>query len=99
MSMIKIWDEAFWKPAPELHPGEGSNSTGPLTKRQLLLLLGPITVLAGLTVAIGLHPQPLFTIAERAAAQLLDSSAYIQAVLGISQAPIQGIDIVQGATL
>ena len=98
MSMIKIWDEAFWKPAPEVHPDEGSHSTGPLTPRRLLLLLGPITVLAGLTVAIGLQPQPLFTVAERAAVQLLDSSAYTQAVLGISQATLQPIDIVQGAT-
>ncbi|MGD8314754.1 MAG: hypothetical protein PVI17_08430, partial [Syntrophobacterales bacterium] len=63
----------------------------------LLLLLGPITVLAGLTVAIGLQPQLLFTVAERAAAQLLDSSAYTQAVLGVSQAPLQPIDILLGA--
>jgi multicomponent Na+:H+ antiporter subunit D len=97
MSMIKIWDEAFWKPAPEVGPGEGSHSTGTLTRRRLLLLLGPITVLAGLTVVIGLQPQLLFNIAERAAAQLLDSSGYIQAVLGVVQAPLQPIDIVQGA--
>lgn len=97
MSMIKIWDEAFWKPAPEVHSGEGSHPTGPLTPRRLLLLLGPITVLAGLTVAIGLQPQLLFTVAERAAAQLLDSSAYTQAVLGVSQAPLQPIDILLGA--
>jgi multicomponent Na+:H+ antiporter subunit D len=99
MSMIKIWDEAFWKPAPAAHPREGSHSTGPLTRRRLLLLLGPTTVLAGLTVVIGLQPQPLFTVAERAADQLLDSSAYTQAVLGISQASPQPIDIVQGAAL
>ena len=96
MSMIKIWDEAFWKPAPEVHSREGSHSSGTLTPRRLLLLLGPITVLAGLTVAIGLQPQLLFTVAERAAAQLLDSSGYIQAVLGDSQAPLQPIDILPG---
>jgi multicomponent Na+:H+ antiporter subunit D len=97
MSMIKIWDEAFWKPAPEIHSTKGSNPTGTLTPRRLLLLLGPITVLAGITVAIGLQPQLLFTVAERAAAQLLDSSAYTQAVLGVSQAPLQPIDILLGA--
>jgi multicomponent Na+:H+ antiporter subunit D len=97
MSMIKIWDEAFWKPAPEAHSREGSHSTGPLTPQRLLLLLGPITVLAGLTVAIGLQPQLLFTVAERAAVQLLDSSAYTQAVLGVSQTPLQPIDILLGA--
>jgi multicomponent Na+:H+ antiporter subunit D len=99
MSMIKIWDEAFWKQAPEALPTKGSHSNGPLTKWRLLLRLGPVTVLAGLTVLIGLQPQTLFTIAERAAAQLLDPSEYIQAVLSISQAAIQGFDVVQGATL
>ena len=97
MSMIKIWVEAFWKPAPEVGPSEGSHSSKALTPRRLLLLLGPITVLAGLTVAIGLQPQLLFTVAERAAAQLLDSSAYTQAVLGVSQAPLQPVDISLGA--
>jgi multicomponent Na+:H+ antiporter subunit D len=99
MSMIKIWDEAFWKPAPEVLPTEESPSIGQFTRRRLFLLLGPITLLAGLTVVIGLQPQPLFTVAERAATQLLDSSEYIQAVLGNSQAAIQGFDAVQGAAL
>jgi multicomponent Na+:H+ antiporter subunit D len=88
MSMIKIWDEAFWKPGPEVNSVEGSPSSGPLTPKRMLLLLGPIALLAGLTLAIGLQPQLLFTVAERAAAQLLDPSAYTQAVLGISQAPL-----------
>jgi multicomponent Na+:H+ antiporter subunit D len=97
MSMIKIWDEAFWKQAPEVYK-EGSHSIAPLTPRRMLLLLGPITVLAGLTVVIGLQPQTLFTVAERAAAQLLDPREYIQAVLSVSQAAVQGFDVVQGAT-
>ncbi|UCG11648.1 MAG: Na+/H+ antiporter subunit D [Deltaproteobacteria bacterium] len=99
MSMIKIWDEAFWKPAPEVLPKEGSPSSGPLTPRRLFLLLGPIILLAGLTVVIGLQPQPLFTVAERAAAQLLDSGEYIQAVLSNSQAAIQEFDAVRGVPL
>ena len=98
MSMIKIWVEAFWKPAPEVGPREGSPSTKTLTPRLLLLLLGPIIILAGLTVAIGLQPQLLFTVAERTAAQLLDSSGYTQAVLGAGKEALQAIDMVQGVT-
>jgi len=97
MSMIKIWVEAFWKPAPEGNPREGSRSNQTLTPRRLLLLLGPSIVFAGLTVAIGLQPQLLFNLAERAAAQLLDSSAYTQAVLAMGQAPLQPINISLGA--
>jgi multicomponent Na+:H+ antiporter subunit D len=99
MSMIKIWEEVFWKPAPEVNPGEDLPSTSrPLSPRQLLFLLGPIAVLAGLTVAIGLQPHLLFTVAERAAAQLLDPSAYVQAVLGVGHTALQPIGLVQGAT-
>jgi hypothetical protein len=47
-------------------------------------------------VAIGLQPQLLFNLAERAAAQLLDSSGYIQAALAMGQVPLQPVDIVQG---
>jgi multicomponent Na+:H+ antiporter subunit D len=98
MSMIKIWNEAFWKPAPEVGHRKESPPTGKLTTRQLLLLLGPITLLALITVAIGLQPQLLFNVAEGAAAQLLDSKAYTQAVLAVSQASLPPIDIVQGVT-
>jgi multicomponent Na+:H+ antiporter subunit D len=96
--MIKIWNEAFWKPAPEVGHRKESPPTGKLTTRQLLLLLGPITLLALITVAIGLQPQLLFNVAEGAAAQLLDSKAYTQAVLAVSQASLPPIDIVQGVT-
>ncbi len=73
MSMVKIWHEAFWKPAP-------AGST--LARRQPgpVLRMAPIVVLAALTVAIGLAPQPLFDLAGRAADALLDPGAYRLAV-------------------
>ncbi|GAB4175209.1 MAG: Na+/H+ antiporter subunit D [Terrimicrobiaceae bacterium] len=75
-SMTKIWAEAFWKsPATEPSP-----ENVPVVTR--FLLLSPVAVLAALTVVIGLAPQFFFQLAERAAAQLLEPSVYIQAVLG-----------------
>ena len=44
----------------------------------------PIVVLAVMTVAIGLLPQPLLAVADRAAAELLDPAAY-STVLGIPE--------------
>ncbi|MCX8073693.1 MAG: proton-conducting transporter membrane subunit [Candidatus Binatia bacterium] len=71
-SMTKIWAEAFWKSAP----GRGqASSRVPLTMRVATF---------GLACAVGLlgvFAEPLFTIAQNAAEQLLDRQAYLEAVL------------------
>jgi len=77
-SMTKIWAEAFWTPHPDgLEPRLSS-----LTRAERWRLLSPIAGLATLTVIIGLFPEPFVVFAERTAAQLLDSTAYVTAVLG-----------------
>jgi multicomponent Na+:H+ antiporter subunit D len=73
MSMVKIWHEAFWKPAPE-------DAVAPTDRPRLGLRIAPIAVLAGLTVILGLVPGPLFELAGRAADVLLDPEAYRLAV-------------------
>ncbi len=78
-SMTKIWTEAFWKPMPhdpELTPQ-------PLTGAQRYLLLGPIGCLAAITICIGFGAEVVFTVALRAADQLLQREEYIHAVLGV----------------
>jgi multicomponent Na+:H+ antiporter subunit D len=76
--MTKIWAEAFWK----AHPEGDRAWREPLVGRERALLLGPVIVLASITVAIGLWPAPLFEFARAAAAELLDPTAYVTAVLG-----------------
>jgi multicomponent Na+:H+ antiporter subunit D len=76
LSMTKIWTEAFWKPAPDHAAGEPA--PGPRWNALLL----PIGALAAVTIAIGLGAEPLFSLATRAADQLLDRDAYITAVMG-----------------
>ncbi|WP_212523833.1 Na+/H+ antiporter subunit D [Actibacterium sp. MT2.3-13A] len=77
-SMTKIWAQAFWAPHPEgIAPALSRIAPG---ARAALLL--PVAGLAGLTVLIGLMPQPLLALAEAAAAQLLDPTPYVAAVLG-----------------
>ncbi|MCS6801897.1 MAG: Na+/H+ antiporter subunit D [Chloroflexota bacterium] len=80
-SMIKIWNEAFWKPAP---PGADGEPPREPTKRIIALrpLLGPVVTLAALTVLIGVLAGPVFALAEEAADQLLARERYIEAVLG-----------------
>jgi multicomponent Na+:H+ antiporter subunit D len=74
MSMIKIWNEGFWKPDPGSPAGTEAIRGSPAT------LVVPVFVLAGVTVLIGLHPQLLLDLARRAADQLFDPTAYLQAV-------------------
>lgn len=72
LSMMKIWNEAFWKPAPQaLNPAPVGAA-----------LLGPVVFLALTTVVIGFSAGPLFELSEAAARQLLDRQGYVQAVLG-----------------
>jgi multicomponent Na+:H+ antiporter subunit D len=79
-SMVKIWNEAFWKenphkiPVADLIPG--------LFSRQNIFMTVPIILLALITLTIGFYPEPIFRIAERAASELMNPSIYIEKVLG-----------------
>lgn len=77
-SMTKIWGQAFWKP----HPSGLQPSLSSLPAKDRAALLTPIVALATLTCVIGLFPEPFIQFAERAADQLLNPQAYIDAVLG-----------------
>ena len=80
-SMTKIWGRAFWAPSEDgrvptlatLEPGARA------------ALMVPIAGLAALTVGIGLFPEPFVQVAARAAGELLDPQAYLEAVLGVRE--------------
>jgi multicomponent Na+:H+ antiporter subunit D len=76
-SMLKLWNEAFWKSAPAQE--DGANARPAISLRDWLV---PIAFLAALTVVIGLGAGPVFSFALQAGEQLMDPSAYIQAVMG-----------------
>ena len=77
-SMIKIWNEAFWKAAPDA--SEAAILTWQGDRRTRLLMLAPVISLAAVTLTIGLYAEPFVDFSLRAGAQLLDKSAYIDAV-------------------
>ena len=74
-SMTKIWNEAFWKPAPEDEDARGERGPLPWTA------IGASGALALVTIALGLGAESLWTVAEVAAAQLSDPAGYLRAVL------------------
>jgi multicomponent Na+:H+ antiporter subunit D len=75
-SMIKLWNEAFWKPASE------SVGDHDFTAATLRTWLVPIAFLALITVLIGGSAGQTFSLALQAGEQLMNPTLYIQAVLG-----------------
>lgn len=77
-SMMKIWNEAFWKQHPGGSPGsEGQTENLPAT------MIIPVVFLGLITLTLGLGVKPILGIALDAAEQLLDPGIYIQAVMGL----------------
>ncbi|MFP4059028.1 MAG: proton-conducting transporter membrane subunit [Bacteroidales bacterium] len=74
-SMLKIWNEVFWKPAPEQ-----SQCTQAKVNPGFFYYF-PVVFLSILIVAMGVGAEPVFYYMEKAAMQLLDKDAYIKVVL------------------
>ena len=71
LSMARLWDRAFWKPA----------ATAAVTPVAGALVI-PVAVLVGLMLGLTVVAGPVFDLANQAAEQLLNSDAYVRAVLG-----------------
>jgi multicomponent Na+:H+ antiporter subunit D len=83
VSMLKIWNEAFWKPRPGAISTDGAEADEGAKlpwPRGRAWLIAPSVGLAVLTLGIGLYPQALLSASKRAAAELLDQSGYVSAI-------------------
>ena len=90
-SMMKIWNEAFWREAPEENASESQSARGETAEskqRHVVGMLIPIVALATLTVLIGVGVEPMFRLAADTADQLFDPHGpgkYVETVLGPEQ--------------
>jgi multicomponent Na+:H+ antiporter subunit D len=78
-SLMKIWAGVFWNPAdeePDVLPYEAGRLGGPA------LMVLPTAVLLVVGLGIAAAGGPLYDLSLRAAADLLDPSGYVEAVLG-----------------
>ncbi|MCX7610566.1 MAG: Na+/H+ antiporter subunit D [Ignavibacterium sp.] len=82
-SMTKIWNEVFWKDDPSGDNKNVNEMYESLTTTKKFMMYSPIVFLALITIIIGFYAEPFFTFANDAATQLLDSSLYINSVLGL----------------
>lgn len=80
-SMTKIWNEAFWKEAdPAAKIPQHMQFVSGVTRWQLF---SPIVLLTMIAVGMGIVVEPLLQVTSAAASQLLEPTAYIEAVLGV----------------
>ncbi len=79
ISMIKIWTEAFWKPAPDGMTAPPPSASSGAT----FSMFAPILLLTLLTALVGLAPEVLLVLVREAAEQLMHRADYIHAVLGV----------------
>lgn len=77
-SMLKLWNEAFWKPLSVSAAGTGEAAS----LGRLRGWLVSVAFLAAITVLIGFGADSFFGIALLAGEQLMNPQMYIQAVLG-----------------
>lgn len=82
-SMIKIWNEAFWKDDPKGSENHISETYDQISQTKKAMLFAPILLLGVITVLFGFYFDPFFSLASKAAYQLLDSEIYIQSVLSL----------------
>jgi multicomponent Na+:H+ antiporter subunit D len=76
VSMLKIWNQAFW--APESEPKEIKK----LSRSENFSFYFPVIILASLTFVMGIRPQLIFDFTQIAAVQMQDPSLY-RSVLGL----------------
>ncbi|RUR31881.1 Na+/H+ antiporter subunit D [Vreelandella nanhaiensis] len=87
-SMVKIWNEVFWKALPEENhvpvSSTPSGDDGRLIKPSLWMMYLPVAVLALFSLLIGIFAEPIMFVMNTIGDQLFDSDGYIEAVLGVS---------------
>src|SRR5690554_3721487 len=92
-SMVKVWNEVFWKPLPEdnLVPTEEVNvgDDSRMVPPSLGLMYLPVALLALLSVLIGIFAEPLMGMMNQVGDQLMAPQRYIEAVLG-TEAGVEG---------
>ena len=87
-SMVKIWNEVFWKTLPDDNVVPATTTPvgddGRLLKPSLWMMYFPVMVLALSSLLIGVFAEPIMWVMTGIGDQLFEPSGYIEAVLGAS---------------
>ena len=79
--IARFWSEAFWKKLDNPITRPHIRYYNEMSKRQKVLLVGPIVFLSLISLYIGLGADNIFRLSYHIASELIDTSPYINAVL------------------
>lgn len=87
-SMVKIWNEVFWKALPEENKVPATQTPtgddGRMLKPSLWMMYLPVIVLAMMSLLVGVFAEPIMQVMNQIGDQLMNPAGYIEAVLGES---------------
>jgi multicomponent Na+:H+ antiporter subunit D len=83
--IAKVWAEVFWKQSPVREIAEKDNFAGMKFFRKSLLV-GPVVMLAMVSVYIGFGAENIMAVSSHIARELKNPAPYIRAVLGVNVA-------------
>ena len=81
--IARFWSEAFWKHNDHKIIKPYIKYFWQMPKGQQTLLILPIVFLSFITLYIGLGAENIYRVAQRIAEELMDTSPYVNAVMGI----------------
>ncbi|MBF0585955.1 Na+/H+ antiporter subunit D [Prosthecochloris sp. N3] len=81
-SMIKIWNEAFWKDDPRGEQSADRTEYHAIGRLKQGMIIAPIVVLGLVTVVFGFWFEPFFEMMMLVAEELLEPARYIRSVTG-----------------
>lgn len=78
--IANMWSEVFWKKTPQdVEVDDKFKDLAPFKK---ILLILPILILCSVTLYVGLNAENIIQVVDRITNELLDTSSYLQTVLG-----------------
>ncbi len=76
IAVVRVFSHAFWRNGPQTAAPALAVPPARLSAGEL----SPLMALVAMIIAIGLYPEPLLVLAQRAAESLIDPSAYVHSV-------------------
>lgn len=83
--ITRFWSEAFWKKKEDLDAKPHIKYYGEMPAIQKVLLVGPIILLSMVSLYLGIGAENIIRLSDHIAGELIDTSTYIEAVLGVNK--------------
>ncbi len=80
--IAKLWTDVFWKSPPTPEAIEDTFKDSPRARKNLLVI--PVVMLACVSLYIGFGAENIIRVTQHIAAEMMDTSPYLEAVLGRS---------------